>query len=680
MPLVRWFCCLLAFLQIAWPTDPSSEVARDIAKLRLDPRECYRLTSADLSKGPLSLHLGPGWIIFAEPIRGVRPGAVYLSSSGENRVSLAPVAVSERLALEKSLHKTALNEPFGKSLLLFTDGTDAVLRSVLDGQQAAKDPAKGAALAQEWASIFAHIADSFHTRLVRDLIGGDRTRGVFYAGVATKTVGDIDIFYDPSATEEAVIGRLDAGRFEILATCCESNLHPSDANVTSYRIDTTVQPDLHVSAIATATVQVNASSPVLVFSISRVMNIVRAEVDGVSAPVFQSQSLRSHLLRDQGAGEFFIVAPAELKSGSLHQVQIEFEGKMIERLSNGELLVGARENWYPRAGDSPAAYDLTFRSSPELMLIASGKPVAEYLEGESRVSQWRIGVPVKYATFNVGRFGHIATKRNNFNVEIYYPDTNAGAPELGPELIPATDSIYPAGAQRIGDLALQMMTFMTASLGPVPVNALTISPMPGPFGQNLSGSVFLSSSLYKEFSAEKKDAAADSPEQRVRYQIGVPHEIAHQWWGNAVRPATYHDEWIMEALANYSALLFREEAGENTLTAEAMEQYRKSLARKTPEGRTVSELGPVTWGYRLQEQFGGSAWRTLTYGKGTVIFHELRRRMGDTAFEQFLRTLFTEFQTRPLSTPELERWAARYIPEAQAKAFFDTCVNGTSMP
>ncbi len=37
------------------------------------------------------------------------------------------------------------------------------------------------------------------------------------------------------------------------------------------------------------------------------------------------------------------------------------------------------------------------------------------------------------------------------------------------------------------------------------------------------------------------------------------HEPAHQWWGNRVTSKTYRDYWLMEALANYSALLYLEQ-------------------------------------------------------------------------------------------------------------------------
>ena len=38
------------------------------------------------------------------------------------------------------------------------------------------------------------------------------------------------------------------------------------------------------------------------------------------------------------------------------------------------------------------------------------------------------------------------------------------------------------------------------------------------------------------------------------------HETAHQWWGNRVTAASYRDHWLMEGLANYSALLYVEKS------------------------------------------------------------------------------------------------------------------------
>lgn len=665
----------------AFAVDSSAEVARSISKLHLDPSECYKLSNVDLNKGPVSLHFSNGWIIFAEPVRGIRPGAVYISSSGENRLAFAPTAASERLALERAVHKRSLNEPFGRSLMLFTDGTDASLDAALSSQHASKDPAKGAEVAQEWASIFAHIADSFHTRIVRDLIDGDRSRGVFYIGVAAPTIGDFDIFYDPTATDEAVLGKLHEGVFDTIATCCEPKTPAARSTVISYSLDVTLHDDQRVSVITKANVQVTGKATrVLVFSISRLMNVVRAEVDGVPAEVFQSQSLRSNLIRDQGNDEFFVIAPDELKAGSVHELRIEHAGETIKRFQNGELLIGARENWYPRSGNAPAQYDLKFHSSPELTLVASGKIVADYLEGNSRLTQWRTASPITHATFNAGHFDHVPVKLNDLSAEVYFPDKRPPDP-VNLDILPPAGPNYYSGAQNIGRQTLSTMSFMNAYLGTALTSTLLVSPSPGPLGQDLSGHVFLPSSLYKDLGDDSKDANSQSFEERLRDRTSVPHEVAHQWWGVSVRFATYHDEWITEALANYSALLHTEQTGGAAITEEVVEHYKSALQRKTGEGKTVLDIGPVTWGsYRLQQLQPGPTWRTLTYGKGTLIIHGLRTMMGDTAFQQFLRALFKDFQTRPLSTRDLERMAARYVAADKAQAFFESAVYGTAMP
>ena len=36
----------------------------------------------------------------------------------------------------------------------------------------------------------------------------------------------------------------------------------------------------------------------------------------------------------------------------------------------------------------------------------------------------------------------------------------------------------------------------------------------------------------------------------------TPHEVAHQWWGHMVGWATYHDQWLSEGFADFSAGLF----------------------------------------------------------------------------------------------------------------------------
>ena len=53
--------------------------------------------------------------------------------------------------------------------------------------------------------------------------------------------------------------------------------------------------------------------------------------------------------------------------------------------------------------------------------------------------------------------------------------------------------------------------------------------------------------------------ASLNPREQVFFtELLHAHETAHQWWGNIVTADGYHDGWLMEALANYTSLLYLE--------------------------------------------------------------------------------------------------------------------------
>src|SRR6185437_3648652 len=41
----------------------------------------------------------------------------------------------------------------------------------------------------------------------------------------------------------------------------------------------------------------------------------------------------------------------------------------------------------------------------------------------------------------------------------------------------------------------------------------------------------------------------------------LAHELAHQWWGQAVGWRTYHDQWLSEGFAQYFAALYAQQRG-----------------------------------------------------------------------------------------------------------------------
>jgi hypothetical protein len=139
------------------------------------------------------------------------------------------------------------------------------------------------------------------------------------------------------------------------------------------------------------------------------------------------------------------------------------------------------------------------------------------------------------------------------------------------------------------------MEFMASRLGPPALTHLAISPIPGTFGQGFPGLIYLSTLAYLKNVPHQNGPAA--PTQSLFVQdVLLAHEVAHQWWGNRVVPATYRDNWLMEALANYTALLYLEKTKGANSAGMILDYYRTILLEKDIDGKTVESAGPIVLG------------------------------------------------------------------------------------
>ena len=159
---------------------------------------------------------------------------------------------------------------------------------------------------------------------------------------------------------------------------------------------------------------------------------------------------------------------------------------------------------------------------------------------------------------------------------------------------------------------------------------------------------------------------------------GVPeyflaHEIAHQWWGQAVGWKNYHEQWLSEGFAQYFAALYAQRAhGDATFYAMLRQFRRWSLSE--------SEEGPIDLGYRLGLIRGqGRIFRALVYNKGASVLHMLRRLLGDEAFFNGLRRFYAEQKFRKAGTDDFER----AMEEASGRSltrFFARWIHGADLP
>lgn len=152
-------------------------------------------------------------------------------------------------------------------------------------------------------------------------------------------------------------------------------------------------------------------------------------------------------------------------------------------------------------------------------------------------------------------------------------------------------------------------------------------------------------------------------ERSVRWRNVVIHEIAHQWFGNAVTESDWDDVWLSEGFATYFTLLFREHAyGRDDFTTGLRQAAQRVWAwyDRNPDYRIVhDDLDDMT---RVTS--------VATYQKGAWVLHMLRERIGDEAFWRGVRLYYARHMNGTASTDDFMR-AMEEASGTDHGAFFD---------
>jgi len=691
----------------------AAEVAREVREISLDPGECYRVRDVALPKDEARIFFTDGYLIFAKPVAGVRMSAVFTADveGGDAEVLVLPPNRGERRSLASYTGSPNLDEHLVAAVLIFSDDTYAKLTEQIRPNAANKRmPEMGVLMAEHWTQAVRNIAASFQARLVWDvLLGEPQGHGFLAVSMSGRKLGNFDLYYDRSAREQIIIGKLNTRDnllfFDVwtsfVARSFRNRPIEDDLTLDDFRIEATLQPDLNLSVVTRVKARPgSAALPVLAFDVAHPMRISAALVDGQPAEVLQRESMRSELLRNVGNEMFLVAPPAPLEPGKEYELEFRHEGKVIFEAGNRVYYVGARANWFPNVGLQFAKYDLTFRYPRDLDLVTAGELVEEHEEGDWRITRRKTSAPIRIAGFNLGQYERVRVKRNGYTLEVcanraiepalagQNPETAVAPPGRGqhePQIVILPPELAPDPLARLQEIASEIasaLEFYAARFGPPALPTLTVAPVPGRFGQGFPGLIYLSTMSYLA-PQNKAIRSLDAHGRLFFSDILQAHETAHQWWGNVVTSAGYHDEWLMEALADYSALLYLENKNGSQPVAMALESYKTNLLQKV-NGQTVESTGPIVLGTRLENSQTPTAYYNITYGKGSWIMHMLRRRMGDDRFLAMLADLRKEYQRKPLSTEDFRLLAARFLPAQSAdphlENFFDQWVYGTGIP
>ena len=156
--------------------------------------------------------------------------------------------------------------------------------------------------------------------------------------------------------------------------------------------------------------------------------------------------------------------------------------------------------------------------------------------------------------------------------------------------------------------------------------------------------------------------------KQVNQQL-VANQVARQWWGVLVSPASRNHMWIENGLARYAEIMYAEQTG----GAGAMDTQKQSTYT---EALTVSEP-PLIQSGRL-EDYSPEFW-AATAGKGAAVLNMLRYVIGDDNFMKVLRELPDKFAYKSISTDDFRKLAEEAYGE-ELQWFFTEWTESSGAP
>ncbi|MTB71281.1 M1 family peptidase [Arsenicicoccus sp. MKL-02] len=333
-------------------------------------------------------------------------------------------------------------------------------------------------------------------------------------------------------------------------------------------------------------------------------------------------------------GRLTVTLPAQVAAGAAPVVEVQWSGNPRpsrgpwgevgwEELTEGVLVAGQPDGaptWFP-CNDHPgitSTYATTVTCDSPYTVVTNGVLVQRVVRGSRTTWSYEQREPMApyLASLQIGAYTSVRI---------------ADAPDI-PQTVYVPRRLQ---AQALHDFGRQpqMMAVFTELFGPYPFPAYDVVVTADPL------EIPLESQGFSTFGANH--CTGRRSDERL-----VAHELAHQWFGNAVGVATWQHIWLNEGFACYAEWLWAPHGGGQSTDAQAR-RWHASVKRR-PQDLVLADPGaPDMFDDRV-------------YKRGALTLHALRITVGDKVFGELIQSWVAEHLHSVVTTDMFVAHAERY--------------------
>ena len=299
------------------------------------------------------------------------------------------------------------------------------------------------------------------------------------------------------------------------------------------------------------------------------------------------------------------------------------------------LLAGA--GWYPELAGSQATYRLDVIAPDGLIAVTAGRSLGHKTGQGQTVSTWEVNYPVEGLSLSVARYVVEKKSVGKVTAATYFLPQNQ---HLAKSYLEAT----------AGYIALFSDLF-----GPYPFQKFAVVENFFPTGFGFPSYTLMGGRVL-----------------RLPFIIhtSLAHEIAHCWWGNGVTVDYARGTWC-EGLTTYVSDYLLKEMKSKQAALDYRRQWLRNFSTLVrpdndfPLDRFTHRYNPVS--------------KAIGYDKSAMVFHMIRRRLGEEAFWNALRDVYRHRLFRKTSWLDLQQ-AFETRGKRSLQVFFDQWLHRKSAP